>query len=257
MQPDFWLTAIPLFLIPILLLALWRIGLRHLKNYQSPLLGKIEVVQKYNGEKMLMINNYIQGISIEKDSVKHSYWFCIADVVAKFCKRKDDPQVLMLGLGANAIPNLISEMNPQIRQTIIEIDKFIIDACRKYFHLDKLPLYQLIQADAYEIFERKENAIPVFDTIIVDIFTGQPPYISLQSNEPSYIEKIIPYLKKDGMIIFNRPAHKEAVRYDGQKLKEYLNTLFKETKIFDIKDPRGFRNYVITATKKLRKVTSS
>lgn len=250
MQQNIWPIVIPAILIPLLLLALWRIGLKKLRGYQSPILGKVEVFQKYNGEKVLTINSYVQGVSVEKESIQQSYWFTVAELVTNFCQRKDNPQVLMLGLGANTIPNLITQMTPKIRLIIIEIDKYIIEACRHYFNLDKLPNYQIIQADAYQLFEQKNNPLKTFDAMIMDIFVGKPPYISLKSNEPSYIEKIIPYLKKDGMVVFNRPAHTEEARGEGQKLREYLDTLFKHTEIFDIKDPRGFRNYVITATKK-------
>ncbi len=46
-------------------------------------------------------------------------------------------------------------------------------------------------------------------------------------------------------MVFNRPAHTKKVRGEGEKLRDYLATLFKKTAIFDIKDPRGYRNHVI------------
>lgn len=250
MQQNLWPIAIPLALIPLLLLALWRIGLKKLQGYHSPILGKVEVFQKYNGEKTLTINSYVQGISIDKKSVEQSYWFRIAESVINYCQPKDEAQIVMLGLGANTIPNLIAQINPQIHQTIIEVDKYIIQACRKFFNLDRLPNYRLIRADAYKLFEQKDNPLRTFDVMIVDIFIGRPPYISLKSNEPSYIEQILPHLKNDGMIIFNRPAHTPEARSEGEKLKVYLDNLFQKTEVFDIKDPRGFRNYVITASVK-------
>ena len=157
----------------------------------------------------------------------------------------------MLGLGANSIPSLIAQKNPQIHQTIIEIDKYIIEACRKYFNLDQLPNYQIIQTDAFQILNSKFQILnSKFDAVIVDIFTGEPPYVSLNSNQPNFIEKILPFLKNDGMIVFNRPAHNEISRNGGLELKKYLETLFQKTEILDILDPRGFRNHIIIATEK-------
>lgn len=244
-QIDFALV-IPVLIIPLLLLLLWRIGLRRLKIYHSPLLGKIEVFKKYNGEKVLTINSYGQGISIDKKSIAKSYWYKIAQEAVKFCQNKKHPQVLMLGLGANTISSLIGKMNPQIHQTIVEFDGYIIEACKKYFGLDKLPKFDLVQDDVYKLVDRKNVFKKPFDVLIVDVFTGKPPFISLKSNEPSFIEKNLPWLKKDGMILFNRPGNTESARTDSQKLREYLSTLFKKTGMFDIKDPRGYRNNVIT-----------
>lgn len=251
MQQNFAGIIIPIITILILLIILWRIGLRALKKYHSPTLGEIEVLQKYNGEKLLTINGYAQGISIEKKSLKKSYWYCVANETVKFCRIRKNPRILMLGLGANTISSLIAQQNPKIHQTIVEIDSQIIQACQEYFGLRELPNYCLIQADAYKLVNDKKTFTKKFDAIIVDIYTGKPPFVSLKSNLPNFIEKLLPWLKKEGMIIFNRPAHTKDTRKDSQKLKDYLVTLFIKTEVFDIKDPRGYRNNVIIGTTKL------
>lgn len=249
MQPNLFPIIAPLVLIPILLFALWRIGLRKLKAYHSPLLGKIEVLQKYNGERILTTNSYIQGISTEKESIKKSYWYCVARQACDFCKNIKDPKVLMLGLGANTIPNLITRLHPFVRQTIVEIDGHIIEACQEFFGLNNLLNYQLIKTDAFKLLANK-NAFngEKFNVIIVDIFNGNPPYVDIKSNQPNFITNLLPHLKKDCMVIFNRPGHTKEVRNDSKKLEGYLATIFKETQVFDIKDPRGFRNNIVTAT---------
>lgn len=244
MQQNFITVILPIFLIALLLVILRRFRLKKLGSFTSPILGKIEVLQKYNGEKVLTTNSYPQGISIEDASIKKSYWYAIANEAVKFCKQKNNPQVLMLGLGANTIPNLIAKANPKIFQTIVEIDGYIIEACRQFFGLNELPNCRLIQTDAYKLF-KKGDFLGKFDVIIVDIFVGAPPYLDIKSNQPPFIEKIMPSLEKDGMIIFNRPAHNTATRGDGEKLNSYLKTLFDNTKLLDIRDPRRFRNYVI------------
>lgn len=251
MQQDILQIIFPLAFLPLLLLALWRIGLRRLKSYHSPLLGKIEVFQKYNGEKVLTINSYAQGVSINNKSITKSYWYKIAAESVKLCKDRKKPKILMLGLGANTIPNLIAKLNPNIHPIIVEFDGYIIEACQKYFGLDNLPNYHLIQEDVYKLVDQKDVFKSPFDVLIVDVFTGKPPYISLKSNEPSFIEKILPWLKKDGLIIFNRPANTEAARSDSEQLKDYLSTLFIKTKIYQINDPRGYKNSVITAIQKM------
>lgn len=246
MQQNLIQTIITILVLVPLLIIWQRLRIKRLKKYFSKNLGNIYVDQKYNGEKMLSINVYPQGVSTEDDSIKKSYWFCIAKQAVKFCNGRKNPQVLMLGLGANTISDLIGRMNPNIHQTIVEFDDAIIQACKDFFNLEKLPNHTLIKTDAYKLIDHPESFKKRFDVIIVDIFTGNPPFISLKSNRPNFIRQTIKYLKKDGMIIFNRPAHIPEARNDSQKLKQYLSTIFKNTKLFYIKDPRGYQNNVIT-----------
>lgn len=245
MQQNTYQIIIAAASIPILLAALWRLNLRHLKTYQSKISGRIDVLQKYNGEKVLNINSYPQGISIEKSSIKKSYWYKIAELSVNFCTSKKNPQILMLGLGANTISNLIARLNPRVKQTLVELDPDIIDACRKYFGLNNLPNYQILQTDAFELAKNPQAFNKKFDCLIVDIFTGRPPFVSLESNKPSFIEQIVFWLKKDGMIIFNRPGHNAEAVSDSKKLEEYLATIFKKTEFYTVKDPRGYKNNII------------
>lgn len=245
MQQNTYEILIASLFIPLLLIVLWRIGLRNLKTYHSKISGKIEIFQKYNGEKVLTINSYPQGISTEKSSIIKSYWHKIAQLTVDFCHLDKNPQVLMLGLGANTIPNLIAQLNPKIKQTLIEIDPLIIAACQEFFNLNNLPNYQLIQTDAYNLAEDKNAFGEKFNVIIVDIFTGKPPFVSLKSNQPPFIEQILPWLKNDGIMIFNRPGHNATSVSDSKKLETYLSTLFKNTEFYTIKDPRGFKNNII------------
>lgn len=251
MQQNIASLIIALVLLPIIFLAIWRLKLKRLALYHSPILGKIEVLQKYNGEKVLATNSYPQGISIEQESVRQSYWFTMASEAVKFCGNKKNPQVLSLGLGAGTTPNLIAQLNPKINQTIVEIEGLIIKVCKEFFGLDKIKNTKVIQADAFTYIQ--DGPKGRFDVIVVDIFLAIPPYISTSSNQPDFIKKLLSCLKQDGAIIFNRPGHTEAVRNDSQKLENYLKTLFKETKILDIKDPRGYRNSIITGTGRILK----
>lgn len=242
---------IAILLVPILLLVLKRLRLKKLVELNSKLLGKIEVFEKFNKEKVLTINSYPQGVSIEKDSIKKSYWYKIADETVLHSKKIKNPKILMLGLGANTISGLINKLDPNISQTIVEFDPMIIKACQEYFQLKDIKNLNLLNKDAYKLVKDKSFLKNKFDVVIVDIFTGNPPYIDLKSNKPNFIQQLLPLLKKKGTIIFNRPAHTKEARNDGFILKEYLESLFKNVNIFDIQDPRGFRNHVITASIKI------
>lgn len=243
---------------------IWRLRLKKIKTYNSPLLGKIEVFSKYNNEKALTINNYVQGISIEHPSVESSYWGYVANLVINICKKETSPNVLMLGLGANSISALVAKKNPKVKQTVIEIDSQIIQACKDYFNLDTTPNLTLIHENVYNIFpllppywkkEKKKVADKrisgkKFDVIIVDIFTGKTPFYSEDSSKPEFIMRLKQYLKNDGVILFNRPGTNKEVLEDNQRLARFLKSQFKKVKIDLIKDTRGYRNNIITGVKK-------
>lgn len=232
--------------IIILLIALWRIGVRKIKTYPGKF-GKIEVWQKYNGEKTLTINNYAQGVSTKSPSIIKNYAYRVAWETVKQCRKIKDPETLMLGLGANTISTLIARLNPKIHQTIVEIDPQIIQACRDYFYLGSLPNYTLIEGDAYKIIKARNSFPKKFNVIIVDIFIGKPPYVDLKSNQPNFVRQLLPHLKPVGALIFNRPGNVPDARNDSEKLKTYLETIFLKVKFFDIQDPRQWKNNVITA----------
>lgn len=238
---------IPILIIPILLLLLWRLRIKKIASYYSPQLGKVEVLQKYNGEKLLTINTYAQGVSINDPSIQKSYWYQAAKQTISHCQKTKHPQVLILGLGANTISNLMHQLNPKVHQTIVEFDPIIIQVCKDHFNLEALSNYKIIKGNAYEILKSKFLNPNSYDTIIVDIFTGNPPYVDLKSNRPNFIRKLLPLLRKDGLIIFNRPGNTEEARCDSFQLQLYLETLFENSQFFDVKDPRGYRNNVITA----------
>ncbi len=241
---------IPLLLIPILLYFLRRIRLNRLAIHHSKLLGKIEVFQKYNGEKVLTTNDYPQGVSIHNKSIEMSYWYKIAFKAITHTKSLKNPQILMLGLGANTISNLIAKLNPNIHQTIVELDPLIIQACEEHFGLKNLHNIKVINADAYKwVNTSYQTPGARYQVIIVDIFLGAPPYLDIKSNQPTFIKKLLPLLENQGIMIFNRPAHTEEARSQSEELKVYLKTLFKKVEVFDIQDPRGFRNHVITGSK--------
>lgn len=242
---------IPLLALPLLLYLYWRLSSKCLASYNSPNLGKIEVLRKYNGEKVLTIRYCPQGVSINDKSIIKSYWYTVSQEVVKFCKTRKNPQVLMLGMGACTIPNLIARVNSKIAQTVVEFDPLIVRACREHFGLDQIPTLTVKLADVYKLADEKKAFGQKFDVLIVDVYTGELPYVSFESNQPSFIVKILPWLKNDGLIIFNRPGHTPSARADSRTLEENLKPLFKETQLLTVKDPRGYQNNIILASRKI------
>jgi len=246
---DTGLALVSLALIPPLLWCVHRLRIKKIKQYKSEISGLIEVLEKYNGEKILTINKYHHGISINQKDFDKSYWYFIATTALQHLKKKSHPEVLFLGLGANASSGIIDRKDPKIHQTIVEIDKYIVEACQEFFDLEKMRNLTLIEADAYKLIDKRPDFKNKFDVIVVDIFTGIPPYVSTKTNQPPFIEKLNKWSKKDGLIIFNRPANIQSDREDTKKLAAYLKTKFKEVKTSYIRDPRGYQNDIISAVR--------
>ncbi len=241
-------STVAIVLTVVLLMLYYRIRLKKLKGYKSPLLGKIEVFQKYSGENILTTNGFAQGISTDQKDIDQSYWYRVAQEVVKSCQNKKSPRVLFLGLGANTSSSLIGRMDPKINQTIIEWDPLIVQANKDFFELDKLPNYEVKIANVFSLIKNPKAFKNLFDVIILDVFKGEQPFISEDTNHSAFIDKTLRWLKKDGMLLFNRPAHNKEMKKRAEKLQEYLEKKFNRTKFFDIKDPRGYRNYVICAS---------
>lgn len=243
-----YLYEVILFLLVIAacLAILRSIGIIRLKKYTSPLLGSVEVWQKFSGEKSLTINKYTHGISIYKKSISKSYWYHIAKITLDHCRSKKQPKVLFLGLGANTSSLLVARKNPATHQTIIEIDDSIIKACETYFELKTMPNYTLIKGDAYKLIDTRKDFIHTFDVIVIDIFTGNPPYVSTRSDKPTFIQKLLTWSKPGGLLVFNRPANTKQALLDSEALTAYLRTILKNVTTTCIKDPRLFQNNIVT-----------
>lgn len=235
-----------IFLVIAGCIFLWNFGITRLKRYDSPILGAVEVWQKFNNEKVLTINKYTHGISANRRSIKTSYWYDIAQKALDHIGRNKSGEVLFLGLGANTSSSIIGRENPTIHQTFIEIDSSIIQAAETYFDLKKLPNYTLIQGDAYKLIDQHKDFLKKFDVIVIDIFTGNPPYVSTKSDKPNFIQKLMKWTKPGGLLIFNRPANTDQAVIDSNALTKYLKTILKNVQVTYINDPRKYQNNIVT-----------
>lgn len=240
------LMAVAGGIILVCLIIIGYLGKFRLKKYQSPLLGSVEVWWRLNGEKSLTINNYTHGISTNVSSITKNYWYTIAEKAVQHCQDKKSPQVLFFGLGANTSSRIIAQKNPQIHQTIIEIDSYIIEACEQFFDLKSLPRYTLIHGDAYDLIDKRKDFTKKFDVVVIDIFTGNPPYVSTRSDKPHFIQKVIDWTKPDGLLIFNRPADNQRAVRDGKILIRNLRSVLDNVQVTLVQAPRGLKNNIIT-----------
>ena len=242
------------FLVAVSLVALFfymrrRLRWKRLHRYESKISGHIDICEKYNGERVLMTNYFVQGVSIEEPSISKSYWYKVSELLLTHNKGKKEPTVLFIGLGANTSSLLVNRKKPNIHQVIVEIDPLVIRACREFFHLDELKNTDIITADIFALLKKNKSSWKgKFDSIVIDTFDAEPPYLLHGSHDPTFLNQLFAWLKNDGMFIFNIP-----VKTTGKNvplLLQYLEKQFKDVDEEIIKDPRGYRNHVISAVSK-------
>jgi len=242
-----------LFFLIIYLFLLGKVrnqfGIRKLVTVHSPRTGEIIVWEKKNGERLLTTNGFSQGISVGKNSLSNTYWGYQVEQILKKTTRRKNPSVLWLGLGAGTGTILLSHKNPKINQVIVEFDPQIIQIAKEFFFLTESSHVAITEADAYQEVQKLRKSNQRFDAISVDIYTNDAPHNGMRSTEDDFLRTIFSLLKPEGIILFNRLAHKKKEKARTGKfqrvLKQYASTVHKKF----IQDPRGYKNEILIAKK--------
>jgi spermidine synthase len=131
-------------------------------RYKSEFNQEVEVV-RFMGEYRLDMGQLTQSGDI------------IRRIWGKALKRLLPPRfspqkVLILGLGAGSVAEVIAKRWKEASITGVEIDPTVIKIGRKYFSLNKLANLRLVNADAVEFVEGLGSQ--KFDLILVDCYQG-------------------------------------------------------------------------------------
>ena len=107
--------------------------------------------------------------------------------------------ILVLGVaGGSVIKTLTQEIKCKAKITGVEIDEVAIEIAQKFFQLQGIPNFNLVQDDAFEfVLKTKEK----YDLIIIDVFqdTQMPNFLF----EDFFINRINFLLQVNGFILFN------------------------------------------------------
>jgi len=240
-------TAIIVLLVVILYFLL-RMRSTILVEKNSPLVGKIVVIQKANGERLLTTGGFSQGVSVGNVDLADSYWYYQAEKILSHCNGKKNPSVLWLGLGAGTGPHLVARKNKKISQTAIEFDPLIIKTAEEYFSLTLIPNLTIIPSDAYKEINTLKKIHKRFDAISVDIYINDDPQNGKRLTKEHFLQTAFQLLTPGGIILFNRLAHKEDER---KRTEEFINDLREKHKAVTskfIRDSRGYRNDIVVVS---------
>lgn len=109
--------------------------------------------------------------------------------------------VLVLGLGAGTVAEIISKKWPSVRIVGVEIDPEIVDIGKKYFHLNDIKNLEIIATDAIPFISKLVVSGEKFAVIIVDLYRGYVMEKELQNEV--FLQNIAQISAKNGIVIFN------------------------------------------------------
>ena len=107
-------------------------------------------------------------------------------------------KVLILGLGAGTLAQLISKKWPQAKITGVEIDPQVIKIGQKYFDLNKINQLTIINQDAFKFIEKTQLK---YDLIFVDLYQGDK--FPGQAQTPDFFHQLKSSLLANGLVVFN------------------------------------------------------
>lgn len=144
--------------------------------------------------------------------------------------------VLVLGLGAGTVAEIISKKWPDAHIVGVEIDPAVIETGKKYFHLNEIKNLEIIVADAVDIIFHKQSLRSndlkslilhhkSYDLIVVDIYKGK--VIEKELQKEHLLQKMAQLLTKNGVIIFNvlRPQNDN---FEARIFLDKLGRIYKD-----------------------------
>jgi spermidine synthase len=111
---------------------------------------------------------------------------------------QDIKRVLVLGLGAGAIPTYLGRFLPDATIDTVELDPGVIDAAKKYFGIRETSRSHIIESDGRVFLNRHSEP---YDLIVVDAFTGS--YIPFHLMTKEFYGLVHDRLTPQGVAAFN------------------------------------------------------
>lgn len=111
---------------------------------------------------------------------------------------KDPTNVLVIGLGAGAIPRYLNRYYPDAQIDIVEIDPDILDVAKKYFFFKENNRMRVHIADGRIFIKKTKNK---YDLIVLDAYKGYDIPFHLTTLE--FLKEAKSKLKDDGAVVSN------------------------------------------------------
>ena len=143
--------------------------------------------------------------------------------------------ILVIGVAGGTVIHMLRNHFPNAPMMGIDIDPLMIDIGKKYFHLNTVPLLQLVPIDARKYV--KQHATHQYDIIILDVYIGADlPDFLLSEKFHSLLRTL---LSNTGSLYIN---YEYLVGYEEKvgTLRSVLHKFYKTVRSTDIETNRFF-----------------
>lgn len=206
---------------------------RTLYQVNSPLSGPVKVVE-VGDERRLMVGDLVQSVNLGRRPIDHKVW----GRLAKLADPRPNLRVLILGLGAGTVAQLLSRRLKSSRIIGVEIDPQIVAIGREFFDLGKLKNLQVVIANARSYVGQSSD---VYDFIVVDTYRGSA-FPRLLSG-PSFLGRLRRILNVRGRLVFNR-IFSTTDHQMRLKFRDRLERIFGTVREEVIEGPSDSKNYL-------------
>lgn len=198
-------------------------GSRVLEEVDSPINGKVTVIQSIAWGNFVSTGNLTQSGGVVTDVWKHT----LKKVKGRTGPEANIKSCLILGLGGGSAAKLVKKHWPQAKITGVELDPVMIDLGMKYIGLKGTDVDIKVK-DALLFAQEKIKEGKKYDLILIDIYVGDK--IPKMFENEDFIKNVKELLNTNGIAVFNR-------LYYDQKRGEALFFSKKLEKIFSSVTP--------------------
>lgn len=140
-------------------------------------------------------------------------------------ERRDVYDILVLGLGAGNIANILGEHDRNYRITGVEIDEEVVRLGRKYFALDEHKGLEIVVSDALEYVAACREK---YDLIIVDLF--QDAYVPKTAETDRFLLGLARLLRSAGLLLWNRLMLDDELRQQTEDFTRKMQNVLPGTR---------------------------
>ncbi|MDW6005019.1 spermidine synthase [Vibrio mangrovi] len=153
-------------------------------------------------------------------------------------------KILLIGLGGASIPNVLSEVYPQAKMDVVELDQAVVDVARDYFRFRQTDNISVTVADGRVFVKRAGMQKKHYDFIILDAFTGD--YIPEHLMTSEFLQEVKKLMTDDGVLVANTWGSSRLYDYESATYRYVFGRFFN----FKV-TPEGGNRIIIASKQKL------
>lgn len=170
----------------------------------------------------------VQSIYMKEDGLTGMYYdYALAAPVLAGADKKEEMEVLILGMGSGTYARQCRKYFPQAQVEGVEIDRKITDLAREYFELPEDVKVSTYDGRAYLKGTQKK-----YDVIMVDAY--QDITIPFQMSSVEFFLEVKNHLKADGVMVVNMNMKSRKRGNINEYLSDTISSVFSSVYTVDV-----------------------